>query len=66
MDWKKLLSDLRERGWTQQLLANQVGASQSAISDLNSGKTKDPSHSLGSVLQQLHASGTLPEIAKAA
>lgn len=57
MDWKDILRQLRERGWTQQLLADRVGASQSAISDLSSGKTKDPAHSIGRALVELLESG---------
>lgn len=64
--WKNLLTDLRKRGWTQQLLAAKVGASQSAISDLNSGKTKDPAHSLGKAIEALHESGAAPEQASEA
>jgi predicted transcriptional regulator len=60
MDWKQLLADLRGRGWTQQLIAAHVQASQAAISDLNSGKTINPSYSVGRALVQLHESGAGP------
>lgn len=60
MDWKSLLMELRGRGWTQQLLADRVGSSQAAISDLNSGKTKNPSYVLGAALQELRSSGEEP------
>lgn len=57
MDWKSLLEALAARGWTQPKLAAEFGVSQSTISDLKRGVTKDPSYTLGSSLQALHASG---------
>lgn len=69
MDWKVLLAALRERGWTQQLIAARVGCSQAAISDLSVGKTRDPAHSVGKALEALHESDERPpqtEPAKAA
>ena len=60
MDWKTLLSQLRERGWTQSLIADRIGGSQATVSDLNKGKTVNPSYSIGSALIALHASGELP------
>lgn len=60
MDWKSLLEDLGARGWTQPKLAAELRVSQSTISDLKRGATKDPSYTLGSALQALHAGGRLP------
>lgn len=60
MSWKPLFDDLKTRGWTQQLIAERVGASQAAISDLYSGKTKSPSYALGKALEALQESGAVP------
>lgn len=60
MDWKSLLEALAARGWTQPKLSAEFGVSQSTISDLKRGVTKDPSYTLGSALQALHVSGRLP------
>ena len=64
MDWSQVLSDLRQRGWTQQLLAVHCGVFQSSISALATGKTADPAFTLGHVLKQLHKSGKLPKAAE--
>lgn len=61
MDWKALLAELKERGWTQLLLAAELGVSQSSISDLSNGKTTNPSYSLGRGLHDLYDSGCQPE-----
>ena len=60
MDWKQLLGDLRDRGWTQQQIAERVGASQAAISDLNSGKTTNPNYAVGRALDELRSSKEKP------
>lgn len=60
MDWKQLLGDLRNRGWTQQQIAERVGASQAAISDLNSGKTTNPNYAIGRALEELRSSEDAP------
>jgi transcriptional regulator with XRE-family HTH domain len=66
MNWQSLLTDLRKRGWTQQQIAERVGASQAAISDLNSGKTTNPAYALGRALELLRESGAAPEQDRAA
>ena len=66
MDWKKMLADLRDRGWTQKLLAEHCKVSQSSISAIATGVTKDPAHSLGTKLLVLFDAGTLPEPTPAA
>ena len=60
MDWPNIIESLRERGWTQSLLAERLGIAQSAVSDLRRGSTKDPKHSTGQAIADLHASGELP------
>ena len=66
MNWQALLTELRDRGWTQQEIAERVGASQAAISDLKSGKTTNPAYTLGRALELLHQSGAAPESTRAA
>lgn len=61
MDWKALLAELKARGWTQLLLAAELGVAQSSISDLGSGKTTNPSYSLGRGLHDIHSSERRPE-----
>ena len=63
MDWTEMLADLRDRGWTQKLLAEHCKVSQSSISAIATGTTKDPAHSLGTKLQVLFDAGTPPELA---
>ena len=65
MDWKKLLSELRAKGWTQQLIANRVGASQASVSDLYRGKTTNPTYELARSIELLHESGELPVASEA-
>lgn len=57
MNWIDLLEELRRRGWTQARLSERLGISQSAVSELQAGKIKDPRHSTGAALERLHASG---------
>jgi predicted transcriptional regulator len=64
MNWPAIVETLRKRGWTQVLLAQKLGVVQSAISDLSTGGTKDPTHSTGSALVALHDSGELPPSAE--
>lgn len=47
MDWKSLISDIQTLGMSQPQIAAVCGCGQATISDLVSGKTKDPRHSLG-------------------
>jgi len=61
MDWKNLIAELRQRGWTQKLLADEIGISQSSVSDLSTGTTQSPAYSVGRALELLHGSGRLPE-----
>lgn len=53
MDWKLLIGELQERGLTQPQIAAICGCGQATISDLASGTTKDPRHSLGKRLEEL-------------
>ena len=55
MNWKSLLHDLRELGMTQEEIAAALCSTQSCISDLATGKTRDPAFAVGDKLQRLHA-----------
>jgi transcriptional regulator with XRE-family HTH domain len=57
MDWKTLIAELMDRGWTQQRLAELAGCKQPTISDLKRGDLTDPRDSVGSRLRSLHAAG---------
>lgn len=58
MDWKKLIAELQAQGLTQPQIAERCGCGQATISDLASGKTGDPRHSLGQALKALHHDAT--------
>ena len=55
MDWKLLIADLRAHGLSQPQIAARCNCGQATISDIASGKTTDPRHSLGQALRELHA-----------
>lgn len=57
MDWKKLLTDLIESGMTQTAIADAIGLTQGAISQVlndTSGKRKGFQYEPGSKLVELH------------
>lgn len=54
MDWKTIISELVDEGYTQPQIAAQCGCSQTAISELSTGKTAQPRFDTGHALQQLH------------
>lgn len=56
-DWQALVRQLSGRGWRQTQIASRVGTTQSSISELWSGKTRDPRYSLGEALIALYESG---------
>lgn len=47
MQWKDYITAIFEKGVSQSQLASLVGCGQATISDLASGKTREPRHSLG-------------------
>lgn len=47
MQWKDYIAAIFEKGISQSRLANLVGCGQTTISDLASGKTREPRYSLG-------------------
>ena len=50
MQWKQYIAAIAAKGISQSQLAKQVGCGQATISDLASGKTLEPRHSLGTAL----------------
>jgi len=65
MDWKQLIADIGAYGLSQPQIASICVCGQATISDLASGKTKDPRDSLGQALRALLAkakAGELPEL----
>lgn len=50
MQWKHYIAAIAEKGISQSQLAKQAGCGQATISDLASGKTLEPRHSLGMAL----------------
>jgi hypothetical protein len=53
MDWKKLIADLKEAGWTQAQLAARCECAQSTISDISTGSIVTPSFHIGDTLRTL-------------
>lgn len=47
MQWKDYIAAIIETGLTQKQLAQQAGCGQATISDIASGKTRDPRSSIG-------------------
>jgi predicted XRE-type DNA-binding protein len=65
MNWKSIILDLQNRGFTQAEIAALCGCSQASISDMATGKTRDPSHMLGETLLQVHRRKCKPKQAAA-
>lgn len=51
-EWSKLITDLEATGLSLKEIADDVGASQQAISEVKQGRSKEPR---GMVAVQLHA-----------
>lgn len=56
MEWMQIISELKGAGFSQSRIAEKCGCGQATISELAIGRTKDPQHSLGQKLLDLHAS----------
>lgn len=54
MDWKTLIAELSSAGLTQGLIADRLGIRQPSVSDIASGRTKNPSWAVGEGLRRLH------------
>lgn len=56
MDWKKIITEIQHYGQlTQPQIAAKCNCGQATISDLASGNTSQPRHSLGESLLELLA-----------
>jgi transcriptional regulator with XRE-family HTH domain len=53
MDWTSFIAELQSHGLSQPQIAAVCGCGQATISDLASGKTKEPRDSLGQALRSL-------------
>jgi predicted transcriptional regulator len=65
MNWTSIILDLQNRGFTQTEIAALCGVSQASISDLATGKTRDPSFLLGETLLRVHRRKCKPKQAAA-
>ena len=54
MNWKILISDLMNHGVKQQEIARLCGCSQTTVSEILNGATREPRYSLGRELIALH------------
>jgi transcriptional regulator with XRE-family HTH domain len=50
MDWKNIISQLIDKGYTQQQLAQKCGCGQATISELSRGETKSTRFEVGQKL----------------
>lgn len=61
MNFKDLLHQLKDLGYTQTAVAQAVGHPISTINDLAIGKTEKPGYDLGVALVALHAKASAPK-----
>jgi transcriptional regulator with XRE-family HTH domain len=54
MNWKTIIAELQACGFTQPQIAFACGCAQATISDLATGKSTEPRHSLGQSILALH------------
>lgn len=54
MDWKRIISELRAAGLTQEKIAEACGCDQTTISRLLCGRNKEPRGSLALSLLRMH------------
>jgi len=54
MDWKQLIFDITSLGLSQADISTKTGIAPSAISELATGKTKEPRWSTGQKLRSLY------------
>ena len=52
-NWPALISALQNAGWSQPQIAAKCGCSQATISDIATGRTKDPRYSIGAAIRNL-------------
>ena len=66
MDWKKIISEITEAGYTQVEIAKIIGVRQPSVSDIATGRTRRPSWEIGDGLMRLHRKVVLKSRAKTA
>lgn len=54
VEWASIVRGLKKCGWSQLAVAEALGCSQAAISQLNTGRHSEPTYSLGVKLLALH------------
>jgi transcriptional regulator with XRE-family HTH domain len=54
MDWPKLIDEIKSKGYTQERIANVCGCSIGNLSELRSGKVRNPTYPLGKALVEMH------------
>ena len=54
MDWQAIIQALRAVGVTQSDMARACGLSPQSMSELATGMVKEPKHSVGAVILELH------------
>lgn len=58
MDWKSLIADLKELGYSQPRIAAECDCGQATVNELATGKTLQPRYPLGVALTALHKRAT--------
>jgi transcriptional regulator with XRE-family HTH domain len=53
--WIEVIADLQAKGYSQAEIAKACGCSQPTVSELATGKLKDPRHAVGEALLALRA-----------
>lgn len=54
MNWKQIIDEIKSTGMTQREIADEIGVSVGALSELKDGKICDPRWSRGDALLALH------------
>ena len=54
MNWKSLIQDLRDRGYTYQQIADNVAMSRGAVHDLHTGRVNSVLYEAGARIVELH------------
>lgn len=54
MEFRKLIKDLQDLGWSQAKIGAEVGYSQGSVNDVLSGRVKQPCYDRAAKLLALH------------
>lgn len=57
LDWRAVLADLAERGWSLMQLSARLGVRVNTLREMASGELPDPTYAVGCAVQELHRSG---------